>query len=68
MYLPTPTEHRRNLGLLTRFDPSLAHILRPALTAYELDRILGAGNTKKLNQDFQQAVRHHIPQGHSFKG
>ena len=33
-----------------------------------MDRILGAGNTAKLNADFQQAIRHYIPEGHTFKG
>merc|ERR1719383_204978 len=62
------TEHRRNLSLTTSWDEELSHVLHPALTAYELDRILGAGNTSKLNSDFQQAIRHYIPEGHTFKG
>ena len=61
-------EHRRNMSLITNWDEDLGQVLHPALTAYELDRILGAGNTAELNQDFQHAIRHYVPEGHTFKG
>ena len=56
------------MSQLTSWDDDLGQVLHPALTAYELDRILGSGNTGKLNRDFQHAIRHYIPEGHTFKG
>jgi len=62
------TEHRNNLGLLTTWDDQLAYSLHPALCAYETDRILGPGASARVNEDFQRAIRHVVPEGFSFKG
>ncbi|XP_071091691.1 centrosomal protein of 76 kDa-like isoform X1 [Haliotis cracherodii] len=58
-------EHRRDQGLTTSWDDQLSYLLTPALAAYELERVTGmtAGN-----EDFQDAVRHCVPDGHTFKG
>jgi centrosomal protein CEP76 len=49
----------------TRWDDDLAFFLQPALAAYETERTTGvlAGN-----QEFQAAIKRHIPPAHSFKG
>lgn len=59
------TDHRRDLGLNTTWDDELCYILTPALSAYELEHCTGisAGN-----EEFQQAIRRAIPDGHTFKG
>lgn len=58
-------DHRRDLGLNTTWDDELSYILTPALAAYELEHCTGisAGN-----EEFQQAIRRAIPDGHTFKG
>ncbi|XP_041375156.1 centrosomal protein of 76 kDa-like [Gigantopelta aegis] len=59
------TEHRRDQGLTTTWDDQLSYLLTPALAAYEIERITGltAGN-----EEFQDAVRQAVPDGHTFKG
>lgn len=49
----------------TTWDDELSYILTPALSAYELEHCTGisAGN-----EEFQQAIRRAIPDGHTFKG
>ena len=49
----------------TTWDDELCYILTPALSAYELEHCTGisAGN-----EEFQQAIRRAIPDGHTFKG
>ncbi|XP_013388058.1 centrosomal protein of 76 kDa [Lingula anatina] len=59
------TEHRREQGLNTSWDDQMSYLLTPALAAYETERLTGvpAGN-----EDFQDAVRRAVPDGHTFKG
>ncbi|XP_053840880.1 centrosomal protein of 76 kDa isoform X2 [Vidua macroura] len=59
------SEHRKDLGLSTVWDDQLSYLLSPALAAYELERTTGlsAGN-----EEFQDAVRRAVPDGHTFKG
>uniref|UniRef100_A0A8C2T8L1 Centrosomal protein of 76 kDa n=4 Tax=Coturnix japonica TaxID=93934 RepID=A0A8C2T8L1_COTJA len=59
------SEHRKDLGLSTVWDDHLSYLLSPALAAYELERATGisAGN-----EEFQDAVRRAVPDGHTFKG
>ncbi|XP_077982929.1 centrosomal protein of 76 kDa-like [Glandiceps talaboti] len=59
------TEHRRDMGLTCVWDDELCYLLSPALAAYELERTTGltAGN-----EEFQQAIRRAVPDGHTFKG
>ncbi|XP_052644309.1 centrosomal protein of 76 kDa isoform X3 [Harpia harpyja] len=59
------SEHRKDLGLSTVWDDHLSYLLSPALAAYELERTtsLSAGN-----EEFQDAVRRAVPDGHTFKG
>ncbi|GBG32242.1 Centrosomal protein of 76 kDa [Hondaea fermentalgiana] len=57
-------ERAQQLDLDTRWDADLGDYLAPALCAYETERLTGvlAGN-----EDFQAAIRGHVPPGHSFK-
>ncbi|XP_068788229.1 centrosomal protein of 76 kDa isoform X3 [Struthio camelus] len=59
------SEHRKDLGLSTVWDDQLSYLLSPALAAYELERTtsISAGN-----EEFQDAVRRAVPDGHTFKG
>jgi centrosomal protein CEP76 len=61
------SEHRKGLGLTTIFDDALAYLLRPALWAYEQERLTqtaqGLGN-----EEFQQSIKRAVPEGHTFKG
>ncbi|CAH3025955.1 unnamed protein product [Porites evermanni] len=59
------TDHRRDLGLITAWDDELSYILTPALAAYELEHCTGVSAG---NEEFQQAIRRAIPDGHTFKG
>lgn len=59
------TDHRRDLGLNTAWDDELSYILTPALAAYELEHSMGVSAG---NEEFQQAIRRAIPDGHTFKG
>ncbi|XP_027038714.1 centrosomal protein of 76 kDa-like [Pocillopora damicornis] len=59
------TDHRRDLGLNTAWDDELSYILTPALAAYELEYSTGVSAG---NEEFQQAIRRAIPDGHTFKG
>ncbi|PFX21677.1 Centrosomal protein of 76 kDa [Stylophora pistillata] len=59
------TDHRRDLGLNTTWDDELSYILTPALAAYELEHSTGVSAG---NEEFQQAIRRAIPDGHTFKG
>lgn len=58
-------EHRKDLGLATVWDDHLSYILSSALAAYELERCTG---TSCGNEEFQDAVRRAVPDGHTFKG
>ncbi|XP_053570872.1 centrosomal protein of 76 kDa [Bombina bombina] len=59
------SEHRKDLGLTTVWDDQLSYLLSPALASYEIERTTGisAGN-----EEFQDAIRRAIPDGHTFKG
>ncbi|XP_065255635.1 centrosomal protein of 76 kDa isoform X2 [Emys orbicularis] len=59
------SEHRKDLGLTTVWDDQLSYLLSPALAAYELERTtsISAGN-----EEFQDAIRRAVPDGHTFKG
>ncbi|XP_030068263.1 centrosomal protein of 76 kDa [Microcaecilia unicolor] len=59
------SEHRKDLGLTTIWDDQLSYLLSPALAAYETERTTGisAGN-----EEFQDAIRRAVPDGHTFKG
>lgn len=59
------TDHRRDMGLNTAWDDELSYILTPALAAYELEHSTGVSAG---NEEFQQAIRRAIPDGHTFKG
>ncbi|XP_077208924.1 centrosomal protein of 76 kDa isoform X2 [Paroedura picta] len=58
-------EHRKDLGLATVWDDQLSYLLSPALAAYELERTTGVSSG---NEEFQDAVRRAVPDGHTFKG
>lgn len=56
----------KDLGLSTVWDDDLCYLLTPALSAYETERCLGVGGVG--NEEFQEAVRNSVPDGHTFKG
>ncbi|XP_003219767.2 centrosomal protein of 76 kDa isoform X1 [Anolis carolinensis] len=58
-------EHRKDLGLATVWDDQLSYLLSPALAAYELERTTGVSSG---NEEFQDAIRRAVPDGHTFKG
>ncbi|KAL0963299.1 hypothetical protein UPYG_G00304330 [Umbra pygmaea] len=58
-------EHRKDLGLATVWDDHLSYVMSSALAAYELERCTG---TSCGNEEFQDAVRRAVPDGHTFKG
>ncbi|XP_042322012.1 centrosomal protein of 76 kDa isoform X2 [Sceloporus undulatus] len=58
-------EHRKDLGLATVWDDQLSYLLSPALAAYELERTTGISSG---NEEFQDAIRRAVPDGHTFKG
>ncbi|CAI5779770.1 Centrosomal protein of 76 kDa [Podarcis lilfordi] len=58
-------EHRKDLGLSTVWDDQLSYLLSPALAAYELERTTGVSSG---NEEFQDAIRRAVPDGHTFKG
>ncbi|KAJ8412653.1 hypothetical protein AAFF_G00116040 [Aldrovandia affinis] len=59
------TEHRKDLGMTTAWDDHLSYLLSAALAAYELERCTGLSCG---NEEFQDAVRRAVPDGHTFKG
>ena len=58
-------QFRLERELTTHWDEQLSYILAPSLVAYEAEREMGC---VLANEDFQQAVRHHVKAGHTFKG
>lgn len=58
-------DHRKDLGLATIWDEELSYLLSPALSAYELEHSCGVSTG---NEDFQDAIRRNVPEGHTFKG
>ncbi|XP_023669330.1 centrosomal protein of 76 kDa [Paramormyrops kingsleyae] len=59
------SEHRKDLGMTTAWDDQLSYLLSAALSAYELERSTGVSCG---NEEFQDAVRRAVPDGHTFKG
>ncbi|XP_073187755.1 centrosomal protein of 76 kDa isoform X3 [Lepidochelys kempii] len=59
------SEHRKDLGFTTVWDDQLSYLLSPALAAYELER---ATSISAGNEEFQDAIRRAVPDGHTFKG
>lgn len=59
------SEHRKDLELATAWDDHLSYLLSSALSAYELERCTGVSCG---NEEFQDAVRRAVPDGHTFKG
>lgn len=47
------------------WDDTLCYLLSPALASYELERSVGVSAG---NEEFQDAVRGYVPEGHTFKG
>ncbi|KAJ1447360.1 CEP76 C2 domain-containing protein [Pelagophyceae sp. CCMP2097] len=58
-------QRHAELGLVTAWDADLSYMLQPALAAYEGERVLA---TPQNDDDFQDAIRRRVPQGHCFKG
>jgi centrosomal protein CEP76 len=56
--------HRQEIGLMTAWDDTLSYILSPALASYENERVTGLSVG---NEEFDQAIKLAIPDGHSFK-
>jgi hypothetical protein len=48
----------------TQWDSELSYILGGALSNYELERV---GGVTMGNEEFQAAVKNHVPEGHTFK-
>ncbi|XP_038162165.1 centrosomal protein of 76 kDa [Cyprinodon tularosa] len=59
------SEHRKDLDLTTVWDDHLSYLLSSALSAYEMERCTGVSCG---NEEFQDAVRRAVPDGHTFKG
>ncbi|XP_032875313.1 centrosomal protein of 76 kDa isoform X3 [Amblyraja radiata] len=59
------SEHRKDLSLATVWDDHLSYLLSPALAAYEIERTTGVSTG---NEEFQDAIKRAVPDGHTFKG
>ncbi|XP_069778555.1 centrosomal protein of 76 kDa isoform X2 [Narcine bancroftii] len=59
------SEHRKDLSLTTVWDDHLSYLLSPALAAYEIERATGVSAG---NEEFQDAIKRVVPDGHTFKG
>ncbi|XP_072251049.1 centrosomal protein of 76 kDa isoform X2 [Leuresthes tenuis] len=59
------SEHRKDLDLATVWDDHLSYLLSSALSAYEMERCTGVSCG---NEEFQDAVRRVVADGHTFKG
>lgn len=57
-------EQRRERGLTCTWDDQLSYLLSQALCAYESERTSGIATG---NEEFQVAIRRHVPDGHTFK-
>ena len=64
-YALSYSSHVQDLGLSSAWDDALCYILSPALASYELERSVGVSAG---NEEFQDAVRSYVPEGHTFKG
>ena len=58
----------QDLGLSTVWDDTLCYLLTPALASYEQERCGGGGGGSEGTEEFQEAVRSHVEEGHTFKG
>ena len=56
---------RKELGLSTSWDEGLSYVLTQALASYETERTTGLASVG--NEEFDQAIKLAIPDGHSFK-
>lgn len=56
--------HRKEIGLSTFWDDNLSYVLSSALFSYENERINGLSIG---NEEFDQAIKTLVPDGHSFK-
>ena len=65
MNLSTLNFSTQDMGLTTTWDDELSYLLSPALAAYEMEHTAGISIG---NEEFQQAIRRHIPDGQTFKG
>ncbi|XP_077455829.1 centrosomal protein of 76 kDa [Stigmatopora argus] len=59
------SEHRKDMNFTTLWDDHLSYLLSSALSAYEIERCTGVSCG---NEEFQDAVRRAVPDGHTFKG
>uniref|UniRef100_A0A8C5QYR8 Centrosomal protein of 76 kDa n=1 Tax=Leptobrachium leishanense TaxID=445787 RepID=A0A8C5QYR8_9ANUR len=59
------SEYRKDLGLTTVWEDHLSYLLTPALASYEIERTTGISSG---NEEFQDAIRRAVPDGHTFKG
>ena len=55
---------RKDLKLTAYFDNKMSHILAPALTNYELEKL---ARVTYGSDEFKQAVKHYVPEGFTFK-
>ncbi|MEQ2185212.1 hypothetical protein GOODEAATRI_015939, partial [Goodea atripinnis] len=55
----------QDLDQATVWDDHLSYLLSSALSAYEMERCTGVSCG---NEEFQDAVRRAVPDGHTFKG
>ncbi|KAL5262365.1 hypothetical protein ACHWQZ_G007920 [Mnemiopsis leidyi] len=58
-------DEREQHDLGTHWNENLSHLLLPAISAYEIERAAGV---TVGNEEFEQAVRHAVPTGFTFKG
>jgi centrosomal protein CEP76 len=58
------TAYRNRLDLMSIWDNDLSYLLSPALYNYELERV---GSVTFGRDEFQQSIKNHVPQGHTFK-
>ncbi len=58
------TSFRRSLDLNSNYDSTLAYMLSPALSNYELERVSGSTYG---NEEFKQSIKNYIPEGYTFK-
>uniref|UniRef100_A0A8C5GID0 Centrosomal protein of 76 kDa n=1 Tax=Gouania willdenowi TaxID=441366 RepID=A0A8C5GID0_GOUWI len=59
------SEHRKDLDLATVWNDHLSYLMSSALSVYELERCTAF---LAVNDEFQDAVRRAVPDGHTFKG
>ena len=57
--------HRLDMSLDTAWNNELSYLLSSALAFYEFEYTMGVSAG---NDDFQHAIRMHVPEGYTFKG